>query len=117
MSLSIYVAKSVTIFVALIYFSSQVAVIVSSGDAIQPGWLVNHLRSLIPSDVKKFQNSLAQVSLPQLWFSKRHEPTFIICLTRISVPFSLLDPFKVVWLFSSFVSTRGISYIPALLSH
>ncbi|WZY80650.1 hypothetical protein YC2023_027034 [Brassica napus] len=41
----------------------KVAVIVSSSDAIQPGWLVNHLRSLIPSDVKKFQNSLAQVIL------------------------------------------------------
>ncbi|KAH0931653.1 hypothetical protein HID58_008770 [Brassica napus] len=40
----------------------KVAVIVSSSDAIQPGWLVNHLRSLIPSDVKKFQNSLAQYS-------------------------------------------------------
>ncbi|CAH8317021.1 unnamed protein product [Eruca vesicaria subsp. sativa] len=40
----------------------KVAVIVSSNDAIQPGWLVNHLRSLIPSQVKKLQNSLAQYS-------------------------------------------------------
>ncbi|XP_048602376.1 probable arabinosyltransferase ARAD1 [Brassica napus] len=40
----------------------KVAVIVSSSDAIQPGWLVNHLRSFIPSQVKKFQSSLAQYS-------------------------------------------------------
>ncbi|KAF3514448.1 hypothetical protein F2Q69_00000704 [Brassica cretica] len=55
---------------------NKVAVIVSSSDAIQPGWLVNHLRSLIPSQVKEFQNSLAHVSpnilshLHNLWFSK-----------------------------------------------
>ncbi|KAF2599428.1 hypothetical protein F2Q68_00007416 [Brassica cretica] len=41
----------------------KVAVIVSSSDAIQPGWLINHLRSLTPSRVKEFQNSLAQVLL------------------------------------------------------
>ncbi|KAF3564315.1 hypothetical protein DY000_02018802, partial [Brassica cretica] len=47
----------------------KVAVIVSSSDAIQPGWLVNHLRSLLPSQVKKFQNSLAQYSRHFLYSS------------------------------------------------
>ncbi|KAF8097904.1 hypothetical protein N665_0279s0034 [Sinapis alba] len=47
----------------------KVAVIVSSSDAIQPGWLVNHLRSLIPSQVKNFQNSLAQYSRHFLYSS------------------------------------------------
>jgi hypothetical protein len=40
----------------------KVAVLVSSSDAIQPGWLVNHLRSLTPFQVKGLQNNLAQVS-------------------------------------------------------
>ncbi|XP_056858930.1 probable arabinosyltransferase ARAD1 isoform X2 [Raphanus sativus] len=47
----------------------KVAVIVSSSDAIQPGWLINHLRSLTPSRVKKFQNSLAQYSRHFLYSS------------------------------------------------
>ncbi|KAJ0243677.1 Exostosin domain-containing protein [Hirschfeldia incana] len=47
----------------------KVAVIVSSNDAIQPGWLVNHLRSLTPSQVKQFQSSLAQYSRHFLYSS------------------------------------------------
>ena len=66
----------VYVFIKVCMSSSQVAVIVSSSDAIQPGWLVNHLRSLLPSQVKKFQNSLAQVSLifPSSGFSIWHQP-------------------------------------------
>ncbi|KFK25917.1 hypothetical protein AALP_AA8G180000 [Arabis alpina] len=47
----------------------KVAVLVSSSDAMQPGWLVNHLRSLKPSRVKEFQNNLAQYSLHFLYSS------------------------------------------------
>ncbi|XP_010525049.1 PREDICTED: probable arabinosyltransferase ARAD1 [Tarenaya hassleriana] len=39
---------------------SKIAVFVSSSDAIQPGWLVNHLRSLTPSRIKDLQRNLAQ---------------------------------------------------------
>ncbi|WZZ30815.1 hypothetical protein YC2023_014216 [Brassica napus] len=46
-----------------------VAVIVSSSDAIQPGWLINHLRSLTPSQVKEFQNRLVQYSRHFLYSS------------------------------------------------
>jgi hypothetical protein len=47
----------------------KVAVLVSSSDAIQPGWLVNHLRSLTPFQVKGLQNNLAQYSRHFLYSS------------------------------------------------
>ncbi|VVA96283.1 unnamed protein product [Arabis nemorensis] len=47
----------------------KIAVIVSSGDATQPGWLVNHLRSLSPSHVKGLQRNLAQYSRHFLYSS------------------------------------------------
>uniref|UniRef100_A0A1J3EXI2 Putative arabinosyltransferase ARAD1 n=1 Tax=Noccaea caerulescens TaxID=107243 RepID=A0A1J3EXI2_NOCCA len=42
---------------------------VSSGDAIQPGWLVNHLRSLSPTHIKGLQKNLAQYSRHFLYSS------------------------------------------------
>jgi hypothetical protein len=53
----------------LLLFTFQVAVLVSSSDAIQPGWLVNHLRSLTPFQVKGLQNNLAQYSRHFLYSS------------------------------------------------
>lgn len=51
-----------TLFSFCSCFISQVAVLVSSSDAVQPGWLVNHLRSLTPFQIKELQKNLAQVS-------------------------------------------------------
>ncbi|CAN8236170.1 unnamed protein product [Cochlearia groenlandica] len=48
---------------------NKVAVFVSSSDAIQAGWLVNHLRSLTPLRIKEFQNNLAQYSRHFLYSS------------------------------------------------
>ncbi|XP_010492623.1 PREDICTED: probable arabinosyltransferase ARAD1 [Camelina sativa] len=47
----------------------KAAVLVSSSDAIQPGWLVNHLRSLKPFQIKELQNNLAQYSRHFLYSS------------------------------------------------
>ncbi|CAA7038508.1 unnamed protein product [Microthlaspi erraticum] len=47
----------------------KIAVIVSSGDAIQPGWLVNHLRNLSPTHIKGLQKHLAQYSRHFLYSS------------------------------------------------
>ncbi|CAL9230584.1 unnamed protein product [Arabidopsis halleri] len=47
----------------------KVAVLVSSSDAVQPGWLLNHLRSLTPFQIKELQKNLAQYSRHFLYSS------------------------------------------------
>lgn len=39
----------------------QIAVFVSSSDAMQPGWLLSYLRSISPSQIRQKQISLAKV--------------------------------------------------------
>ncbi|CDP21493.1 unnamed protein product [Coffea canephora] len=43
-------------------FFWQIALLVSSADALQPGWLISFLRSISPSQVWEFQSNLAKYS-------------------------------------------------------
>lgn len=40
----------------------QMAVFVSSSDALRSGWLLTHLKGFSPSDIKEKQKFLAKVS-------------------------------------------------------
>ncbi|XP_027160948.1 probable arabinosyltransferase ARAD1 [Coffea eugenioides] len=40
----------------------KIALLVSSADALQPGWLISFLRSISPSQVREFQSNLAKYS-------------------------------------------------------
>jgi hypothetical protein len=39
----------------------QIALFVSSGDALQPGWLLTFLKSVGPAHIKEMQQNLAKV--------------------------------------------------------
>lgn len=42
-------------------FSMQIALFVSSSDAMQPGWLLTFLKSISPAQIKEMQRNLAKV--------------------------------------------------------
>lgn len=47
----------------------KIALFVSSGDALQPGWLLTYLRSVSPAHIKEMQRNLAKYSRHFLYSS------------------------------------------------
>jgi hypothetical protein len=44
-------------------FVAQIALFVSSSDAVQPGWLVKYLRGIDAKMIKEMQSNIVKVSI------------------------------------------------------